>query len=117
MTIAERRIADADDYFKAQRRSAEREQILEMSLRGSMTSPITRAVRRENHESLIEALAALPQQYRDAIRLVRFEGHSYAEAAKVLGKSEGAVSQSLVRALKALRELLEDTGRQTRWEL
>jgi len=52
-------------------------------------------------------LNALPALQRDAFVLIRFEGLSVAEAAQVLGATEGAVKVRAFRAYEALREALE----------
>jgi RNA polymerase sigma-70 factor (ECF subfamily) len=61
----------------------------------------------EAHAALRELgawLQELPEGERAAIVLTQLEGLTSAEAARVLGCSEGAVEQRLVRARAALRE-------------
>jgi RNA polymerase sigma-70 factor, ECF subfamily len=53
---------------------------------------------------LNDLLGALPPDQRAAVVLQSVEGHSVAEIAAILGCSEGAVEQRLVRARATLRE-------------
>lgn len=55
-------------------------------------------------------LSALPALQRDAFVLIRFEGLSVAEAAQVLGATEGAVKVRAFRAYEALRAALGEPG-------
>ena len=117
--IAERRIIDAHRrFFGAQKRDAGRElslgspggdtqhaAIIDL-LVASMTTP-TQALSRKGHEiRLLEALAALPQEQRDALRLRYIEGLPSKEIAERLGKSDGSVRVMLTRALSRLQQIL-----------
>ncbi len=53
-----------------------------------------------------QAIAELPLTYKTAFSLVIFQGMSHAEAARVLGCSEGTVSWKVHEARKILREKL-----------
>ena len=53
---------------------------------------------------LNELLGALPPDQRAAVVLQSVEGHAVSEIAVILGCSEGAVEQRLVRARATLRE-------------
>ncbi len=55
-----------------------------------------------------EAVFALPAKYRNIIYLYYFEGYSTKEIAKMLRKTQNAVSLSLGRGRRALREMLEN---------
>lgn len=55
-----------------------------------------------------EAVFALPVKYRIVIYLYYFEGYSAKEIAKMLGKTQNAVSLSLSRGRRKLREMLEN---------
>ncbi len=106
-TIAHNRIRDAHRYHVgAQKRSAEAEQRLEHQLTSSWTSPSLRAVRRDQHERLLLAIARLDEPHRDVLRVVEFEHHSYKEAASILGISASNVSARLTRARTKLGELI-----------
>lgn len=55
-----------------------------------------------------EAVMALPQEMRDAVYLVFFEGLTYEETAKVLKKNCKQIDNLLFRAKKLLRETLSE---------
>ena len=59
---------------------------------------------------VVEAVLALPAQYRMAVHLYYYEELSVAEIAAVLGKSEGAVKSRLFRARALLRRYLKEDG-------
>jgi RNA polymerase sigma-70 factor, ECF subfamily len=65
---------------------------------------------REMLDVVQATLSALPALQRDAFVLIRFEGLSVAEAAQVLGATEGAVKVRAFRAYEALRAALEQPG-------
>ena len=52
------------------------------------------------------ALAAMPETQRQALVLTRFGGHSYSEAAGLLGVSESALKSLVFRAARTVREAL-----------
>ena len=60
----------------------------------------------ENRRELREAIAALPEDQRDALVLTQLEGKSYEEAARLLGISEGTVKSRVNRARARLKERL-----------
>lgn len=64
--------------------------------------------RREQLRSVQAALAKLPEDHQEVIRLRVVLGLPTAEAATWMGRSEGAVRVLLHRALKSLRERLGD---------
>ena len=117
--IAEQRIIDAHRrYFSAQKRDAGREVALGTPgdgsehaaiidlLVASMTSP-TQALSRKGKEArLFAALATLPADQRDALRLRYLEGLSSKEISARLGKSDGAVRVMLTRSLDRLQQIL-----------
>ena len=55
---------------------------------------------------VIEAVMALPENYREAVYLHYFEGYSIREIAALLGRSEAAVSAHLSRGRHKLRDVL-----------
>ncbi len=57
------------------------------------------------------AIGQLPQNMREAVHLVYFEGLSYDEAAKVMKKNRKQVDNLLYRAKSALREILGEEGK------
>jgi len=124
--IAEHRIIDAHRrFFGAQKRDAGREvplgspggdsqhaAIIDL-LVASMTSP-TAALSRKGHEvRLIQALASLPDDQREALRLRYIDGLPSKEIAQRMGKSDGSVRVMLTRSLAKLQQILgpEDAPR------
>jgi RNA polymerase sigma-70 factor (ECF subfamily) len=65
---------------------------------------------REMLDIVQATLLGLPALQRDAFVLIRFEGLSVAEAAQVLGTTEGAVKVRAFRAYEALRAALDRSG-------
>jgi RNA polymerase sigma-70 factor (ECF subfamily) len=57
---------------------------------------------------VIEALAAVPEDFRMAVYLADVEGFSYKEIAEIMETPVGTVMSRLHRGRKLLRELLED---------
>lgn len=75
----------------------------------SHTAP-SKVMRREERRSrLLEALNALPPDYREVLRLARIEGLKHEEIARRMGRSHDAVRQLVVRGLRKLRERFGDT--------
>jgi len=117
--IAEQRIIDAHRrFFGAQRRDAAREVALGTPggdsqhaavidlLVASMTSP-TQALSRKGREGrLYEAIAGLPADQQEALRLRYLEGLPSKEIAQRLGKSDGAIRVMLTRSLDRLQQIL-----------
>lgn len=64
-------------------------------------------------DSLEQALARLPESYREAIELTKFTGLSVAETAQVLGTTETAVKLRVHRGYNQLRAELERFRRET----
>lgn len=55
---------------------------------------------------VLEAVMALPENYRDAVYLYYYEGYSVREIAGLLGRSESAVNAHLSRGRQKLRMTL-----------
>ena len=53
--------------------------------------------------SVLDAVMALPEKYREAVYLFYYEGYSVREIASLLGRSEAAVSAHLSRGRNKLR--------------
>src|SRR4051812_110543 len=117
--IAERRIIDAHRrFFGAQKRDAGREVPLGSPggdtqhaalvdlLVASMTTASKAFSRNQREIQLIEALAALPEDQREALRLRYIEGLPSKDIAERLGKTDGAVRVMLTRSLNKLQQLL-----------
>ncbi|MBL9125564.1 MAG: sigma-70 family RNA polymerase sigma factor [Planctomycetaceae bacterium] len=117
--LAERRIIAAHRrFFAAQKRAGGREVRLQNSpddsrhagiidlLVASLTTASQAFSRDQRQHLLIQALARLPAEQRDALRLRYIDGLPSKEIATRIGKSDGAVRVMLSRALKELQELL-----------
>ncbi|HBI43682.1 MAG TPA: RNA polymerase subunit sigma [Planctomycetales bacterium] len=117
--IAEQRIIDLHrKFFGSQKRDAGREEALDAPAGGSgqrllidlliasLTSPSMAVVRDERQRLLMEAMAALPEESRTALRLRYVENLPSKEIAARLGKSDGAVRVLLTRTLSRLQQLL-----------
>jgi RNA polymerase sigma-70 factor (ECF subfamily) len=59
---------------------------------------------------LMELVAKLPEQYRRMIALKFFEGLSLDEMVEVLGQNKKTVSMKLYRSLKALKQVVAESG-------
>lgn len=117
--LAEQRIIDAHRrFFGPQKRDAAREVALGTPggdsqhgavidlLVASLTSP-TQALSRKGREArLYEALAGLPADQQEALRLRYLEGLPSKEIAQRLGKTDGAIRVMLTRSLDRLQQIL-----------
>jgi RNA polymerase sigma-70 factor (ECF subfamily) len=117
--IAERRIIDAHRrFFGAQKRDAGREvplgtpggdtehgAIIDL-LVASMTTPTQALSRNMKEVQLLEALATLPEEQREALRLRYVDGLASKDIAARLGKSDGSIRVMLSRALSRLSQIL-----------
>lgn len=118
--IAERRIIDAHRrFFDAQKRDAGREVAahgggssespgLINMLVASMTSPSQAFSRNVKEMRLNEAVAQLPEEQREVLRLRYVEGWPTKQIAEQLGKSDVSVRVMLTRTVQKLQELLGD---------
>jgi RNA polymerase sigma-70 factor (ECF subfamily) len=59
---------------------------------------------------ILDAIESLPEDEREAFDLVRIQGMSQAEAARVLGVSAMTVNRRLSRSLQLLTSTLKDLG-------
>jgi RNA polymerase sigma-70 factor (ECF subfamily) len=73
------------------------------------SSPSQRAERKEQELLLAAAVERLPDDQREALVLQRWHGWSLAQVAGHLGRSQSAVAGLLHRALKQLREELQES--------
>ena len=62
----------------------------------------------ELKERIKKAIASLPETYRDAFLLHRFEGKSYKEIAEIFNMSPKTIDYRIQQALKLLRKELGD---------
>jgi RNA polymerase sigma-70 factor (ECF subfamily) len=65
---------------------------------------------RRRWQATRRAIAKLPENQRAVLVLVRFEGLSYKQTAEVLGITEGAVESRLVRAMRRLETVPQETA-------
>lgn len=72
------------------------------------TSPSGRADRNERFARLAVALSELPDAQRVAVELRYLQSMKVADIARLMNRSEGAVSQLLHRAVTALRDVLTE---------
>jgi RNA polymerase sigma-70 factor (ECF subfamily) len=72
------------------------------------SSPSEHAARREQAVLLADALAQLPEDYREAIVLRHLEGLTFPEVARRMNRSLDSVEKLWMRALARLRQLLGD---------
>ena len=68
------------------------------------------AVATDEHRRLREAIAALPEEQREALVLTQLEKVPYETAAGILGVSEGTVKSRVNRGKARLREILSEGG-------
>jgi RNA polymerase sigma-70 factor (ECF subfamily) len=80
---------------------------LETLLAVQTDSPSGCAARREDEILLADTLAQLPADYRDVIVLRHIEGLPFEEVAARMERSAGAVRMLWLRALKKMRESIE----------
>ena len=115
--LAEQCIVDGHRRFAADKRKATREvpgnirvgeasQDLVALLTASLTSPSQAVVRDERQRRLSEAVAGLPDEQREALRLRYVEGLPTKDVAERLNKSDVATRVLLSRLVQKLQELL-----------
>jgi RNA polymerase sigma-70 factor (ECF subfamily) len=81
-------------------------QALDGGLVAGYSTPSQHVARREQAVILADALAALPEDYREVIVLRHLETLPFAEVAQRMGRSEDSVQKLWVRALSNLRRTL-----------
>jgi RNA polymerase sigma-70 factor (ECF subfamily) len=79
-------------------------------LPGGGPTPSEHAMAAESREAVRRALDALPEDYREILRLTRFEGLTLADAAGRMGRSREAVKKLHGRAMVRLARLLDGEG-------
>ena len=82
---------------------------LEAWLADDRSAPEARLEREEQLARLATSLEQLPGDQRAALELKHLRGHTVAEIAAALGKTETAVGGLLRRGMKTLREMLGDS--------
>ncbi len=83
-------------------------QLLEVDARstGGTRSAETEALERLGDTEIIEAMQALPEDFRTAVYLADVEGFSYKEIAEIMETPVGTVMSRVHRGRKSLRSLL-----------
>ena len=74
-----------------------------------VSSPSRHQRREERFERLSKCVESLSPDYRTVIRLVRIDGLKIREVAERMNRSESAVKNLLLRAMKELRNTFSDT--------
>ena len=92
------------DRARSARRAGELQEPSELASPG--ISVEAAAIREQQKQRLLAALAKLPRKERAAIALREIEGLSTAEVAAILGSSEGTVRSQVAKALTRLRVIL-----------
>jgi RNA polymerase sigma-70 factor (ECF subfamily) len=80
--------------------------LLDRGLVAQQSSPSQQAARREQGVLLADALAQLPDDYREVIVLRHLEGLTFPEAAERMGRTLDSVNKLWMRGLIKLRQLL-----------
>ncbi|MEO6605767.1 MAG: sigma-70 family RNA polymerase sigma factor [Aeromicrobium sp.] len=107
-TIARNLVAD---HFKSSR--ARLEIVTETIPEGRTTvpSPEQEVLSLISNEMLFEAVSALPNEQRDCVLMRFIQGLSIAQTAAALGRSEGAVKQLQLRAVRSLAKTVSEDVR------
>jgi RNA polymerase sigma-70 factor (ECF subfamily) len=79
------------------------------SLAAVQSTPSQRASRREQAVLLADALARLPEDYREVIVLRHLEGLTFKDVAERMGRSLDSVEKLWTRAVTRLREAVGET--------
>jgi RNA polymerase sigma-70 factor (ECF subfamily) len=79
---------------------------LKQQLDAGLSSPSEKAIREEEGLRLAEALATLPADQREAVRLRHLEGWALADIAGHLGRSPAATAGLIKRGMQTLRRQL-----------
>ncbi len=104
------------DHALLQKRTVQRERSLDDShggvaslkqkLDAGLSTPSQKAIRGEQEQLLMQALDALPDDQRVAVRLRHLEGWALADIAQHLGRSSAATAGLIKRGMQALRRQL-----------
>jgi RNA polymerase sigma-70 factor (ECF subfamily) len=120
-SILDHKVAGAiRDHTLLQKRNLGREQSMDDSRGGDaplkqeldagLSSPSQKAIRGEEAERLSQALTALPDDQREAVRLRHLEGWALGDIARHLGRSPAATAGLIKRGMQALRRQLHRDG-------
>ena len=81
-----------------------------LSPEGSTESAESTALRHEEPDKLLRAVAALPAEFRDVVSLRAVEELGFAEIGEIVGASEGACRVRFHRAKEMLKAALEESA-------
>jgi RNA polymerase sigma-70 factor (ECF subfamily) len=95
------------DHF---RHAGRHKQVSFEALEGVMSVPECDIESIDQAARLMELVAKLPEQYRRMIALKFFEGLSLDEMVEVLGQNKKTVTMKLYRSLKALKQVVAESG-------
>jgi len=112
-------LLDGVRRFRAEKRDIGRERSLEESVQATIgrigdllaaqsSTPSCRAMRDERDLRIADAVAALPDEQREAVILQRWHGWSLAEIGAHLGKSAEAAAGLIFRAQRTLHRTLAE---------
>ncbi|MEN6557166.1 MAG: sigma-70 family RNA polymerase sigma factor [Thermoguttaceae bacterium] len=74
------------------------------------SSPSQQAARREQSVLLADALAKLPEDYREALVLRHLQGLTFPEISRRMGRSQDSVEKLWVRGLASLRRTMTESN-------
>jgi RNA polymerase sigma-70 factor (ECF subfamily) len=101
-------LANVWKSYGTEKRQVEREQLADSALADPYWLPPSGEVAaREQSERLEAALARLPEEYQQVIRLRHRENLSFAQVGAAIGKSEDAAGKIWARALERLQKELK----------
>ena len=107
-TIARNLVAD---HFKSSRSRLEIVSETIPEGRTAVASPEQEVLSMISNEMLFEAVNALPNEQRDCVLMRFIQGLSIAQTAAALGRSEGAVKQLQLRAVRSLAKTVSEDVR------
>ena len=109
-TTAHRKIVNRLEHWRAEKRTARREQPISVpeELSGISATPSRHASVREELAAIERAFDSLSEEQREAVTMSRFLGMSHNVIAERLGKTEVAVRKILSRGLARLAVALAD---------
>lgn len=104
-------LANGRKFFLREKRTIEREQAVDARQPdGQQPSPSEEVRRREKRELVEAAIARLPENYRQVIRLRHSENLSFGEIAAIMRNSEDGAQKLWMRAVQALQQQLGGDG-------
>lgn len=112
-TTALNKLREKFRFHSRKRRHPDREHALDADLllpAASLLTPSVDAIGRETALALDAAMQALSEEHREVITMARVAQLPHAVIAELTGRSEEAVRQLLVRALRRLAEELKRRG-------